>query len=244
MFYFLFLNIFRRHQRNFHFNPAHFDSGASPLFFIIGNWGISSLYEIRRSSTVYRSICIHTIGKRRRRHQRFPTGSSSSLRCGWCQPPGDSVDASTCSSFFPPFTFSFLGGGRASRAPLDVSLQVCVCHVSYYLTIRLRFPPNRLSLQTLHRVPSFAFEMSTAKWSTILGSFQVLPPIFSCCQRIKEKEKSFTDWGRLAYIFFIAQHSNKHCKLISPDDDDLQAKFPSSCSHPGRTGGRIFDPDA
>jgi hypothetical protein len=45
-----------------------------------------------------------------------------------------------------------LGGGRASPAPLDVSWQVCaVCHVSYYLTIRLRFPPNRLSLQTLHR---------------------------------------------------------------------------------------------
>jgi hypothetical protein len=39
MFYFLFLNIFRRHQRNFHFNPAHFDSGASPLFLLLGIGG-------------------------------------------------------------------------------------------------------------------------------------------------------------------------------------------------------------
>lgn len=109
MFYFLFLNIFRRHQRNFHFNPVHFDSGASPLFFLL--LGIGGFHlSIRRSSTVYRSICIHTIGKRRRRHQRFPTGSSSSLRCGWCQPPGDSVDASTyCSSFFSSFYFFFFG---------------------------------------------------------------------------------------------------------------------------------------
>lgn len=187
LFFYIFLDAI-----NFHFNPAHFDSGASPPFFIIGNLE-DFLISLYAALLLYRSICIHTIGKRRRRHQRFPTGSSSSsLRCGWCQPPGDSADASTCSSFFPPSTFSFLGGGRASPAPLDVSLQVCVCHVSY-LTIRLRFPPNRLSLQTLHRVPSFAFEMSTAKWCTILGSFQVLPTIFSCCQRIKEREKSFTD---------------------------------------------------
>lgn len=193
-----FLYIFRRHQLSF--QPGAFWFRRFPPFFYYWEFGGFSHFSIYAALLLYRSICIHTIGKRRRRHQRFPTGSSSSsLRCGWCQPPGDSADASTCSSFFPPSTFSFLGGGRASPAPLDVSLQVCVCHVSY-LTIRLRFPPNRLSLQTLHRVPSFAFEMSTAKWCTILGSFQVLPTIFSCCQRIKEREKSFTDWGRLVYI--------------------------------------------
>lgn len=69
MFYFLFLNIFRRHQRNFHFNPVHFDSGASPLFFIIGNWGISSLY-----TTLFYCISLHLHS-----HHRKASPSSSKI---------------------------------------------------------------------------------------------------------------------------------------------------------------------
>lgn len=151
MFYFLFLNIFRRHQRNFHFNPVHFDSGASPLFFYyweLGNfisvYDALLLYIAPSAFTPSESVAVVIKDSRPVRRRRFDAAGASlqgiPLTPALIAPP-----------FFPPSTFSFLGGGRTSPAPLDVSLQVCVCHVSYYLTIRLRFPPNRLSLQTLHR---------------------------------------------------------------------------------------------
>lgn len=148
--------------------------------------------------------------------------------------------------FFLLLLFLFwVEGGPARLRWMFLYRYVCVTSPTTWLFAsdsHLIDSPSRLCTETpFVCIRNVNGEMVDDSW-LVPGSSA---DIFMLPENKREREKkSFTDWGRLAYIFFIAQHSNKHCKLISPDDDDLQVKFPSSCSHPGRTGGRLFDPDA